>query len=143
MSRLRAWHLLPILVLATFLWCAFIWVLYVHRAVRVVRDTLSPDGNRDAMLMVINAGATDGYVTAVSIAPLYIPFGRQLTILKRQRDFVIDDNDGAVALVGAGQIPVDLQWNSNTDLTVQFPSKVRTIRQEGSNGPVSLHYRPK
>ncbi len=95
------------------------------------------------MLMVINAGAFDGYVTSVSIARLNIPFARELIILGRQRDFVIDDNDGAVALVGAGQIPVDLQWNSNTDLTVQFPRKVRTIRQEGSDGAVSLHYRPK
>lgn len=120
-----------------------LYVLYVVDATDVVGSVRSADGRREAILIVINSGAMDSYVTAVAVASTRVPLGRQFAVLNRSRDFVVDDNDGAVSLGKKHQLNVTLRWISNSDLEITFPEKANIRNQKFRDGSVALQYSPK
>lgn len=133
---------LPILLVVMLLIGAT-WIVYVNSAVKIVAHMISPDGKQEAMLLVINPGAADGYATALMIEPGNSTLWRQIARLDNRRVFVITNNGGAPAGEINGQLTVRLEWASNTDLTVDYPAKAEVIRREMQHGAVHINYRPK
>lgn len=133
---------LPILLVGMLLIGAT-WIVYVNSAVKIVAHMISPDGKQEAMLLVINPGAADGYATALMIEPGNSTLWRQIARLDNRRVFVTTNNNGAPAGEINAQLTVRLEWASNTDLTVDYPAKAEVIRREMQHGAVHINYRPK
>ena len=138
LMKLRWWFL-------AFVLCALLIVggcsAYLRSGTTVIGDFVSPDGMRDAILMVRNGGAATGYSTGVSLVP-HNGLARQLALIKRTNLFVVDDNDGAVRWGDRGQLDVKISWVSNTQLLVQYPAKARVFKQETSYQSTSVLYAP-
>jgi len=117
-----------------------LWWFYVNSAVRIVTQVKSPDKAHNAILLVINPGAADGYSTALMIEPSDNAISRQIARLSTNRVFVLNDNNGAVPIGAGNAVNVDLQWTSNTSLTVRFPARAEVIKQDGENGGVHINY---
>ena len=114
---------------------------YVRLGTEVIGDFVSPDGMRDAVLMVRNGGAMTGYNTGISLVP-HNPLARQMALFRRTNLFVVDDNDGAVRWGDRGQLDVKVSWLSNTQLLVRYPVKGRVFKQVTSCQSVTVQYAP-
>lgn len=81
-----------------------------------------------------------GYVTGVSIVDTHSKLLREFSILRGRRDFVIDDNDGAVRWRARGNIDLQLEWRSNAELVITYPRKARIIQQRNQDGDIAIRY---
>jgi hypothetical protein len=113
---------------------------YLRSATTVAQDRLSPNGKHDAIVVAVNGGGTTGYVTAVSIVDAHSKLLREFAILRGRRDFIIDDNDGAVRWGAKGNIDLQLRWRSNAELVITYPRKARIIQQRDQDGDVAINY---
>ena len=106
----------------------------------MVQDHVSPDGKREAIVVVVNGGGMTGFVTAVSIVDAHYRLGREFAIMRGRRDFLIDDNDGAVRWGAKGEIDLRVRWLSSKALLISYPKKARVIQQRGKDGEVAISY---
>lgn len=91
----------------------------------VEAEALSPDGRYVATVFARNCGATTDYSTHVSL---------------READDSFDPRTQARVLTLAGKAKVDLEWSTETTLSISLPAaealtKVKTWRD------VRIHYR--
>jgi hypothetical protein len=114
---------------------------FVRLGTTVIGDFVSPDGMHDAVLTVRNGGAMTGFATGVSLVRRN-PISRQLALIEHMNLFVIDDNDGAVAVGDRGQLDVQISWVSNTQLLIKYPAKARIFTQEASYQSTAVRYAP-
>ena len=125
-STLRLFSsILVLLLLCGFVGCA----VYLRLGTTLIGDFASPDGRREAIVMVRNGGAMTGFATVVSVSDSNW-VARQAALFWPSVVFAADDNDGAVSWGEKGQIKVDVRWASNTQLIVAYPEKARVLRQE-------------
>jgi len=86
-----------------------------------VRRVSSPSRALDVVVSVANCGATTDYVTRVSV-------GSHDAKLARTADVVrLDSNHGDVGLGLQNEIPVDVTWQSDHEVTLSYPPKTRTF----------------
>ena len=100
---------------------------------------MSPDGGRDAVLMVRNGGAATGYTTGISLVS-HNALARQLALIRRINLFVADDNEGAVRWGDRGQLNIKVSWVSNNQLLVQYSSKARVFKNVPSCQATIIQY---
>jgi hypothetical protein len=114
--------------------------VYLRSATTVVQNLVSPDGTRDAIVVVVNGGGMTWYVTAVSIVGTRSKLGREFLVVRGRRDFLVDDNDGAVRWGSKGEITLVLRWASDTELVITYPRKARVIQQASKDDGVAISY---
>jgi hypothetical protein len=111
----------------------------VGMSATVISDSVSPDGEWDAMLIVRNPGAMDTFYTVVSVVKNNL-FSRKLELYLPSQEFVADNNDGKVEWGSQGQLDVMVRWASASQLVVTFPEKVRVDRADPNFQSVSIRY---
>lgn len=140
MARARKFRLLC-WVVAVAIFCGIVGcAAYLRSATSMVQDHVSPDGKREAIVVVVNGGGMTGFVTAVSIVDAHYRLGREFAIMRGRRDFLIDDNDGAVRWGAKGEIDLRVRWLSSKALLISYPKKARVIQQRGKDGEVAISY---
>ena len=133
-STLRLFSsILVLLLLCGFVGCA----AYLRLGTTQIGHFASPDGRRDAIVMVRNGGAMTGFATVVSVSDANW-VARQAALFWPRVVFAADDNNGAVSLGDKGQIKLNVRWVSNTELIVGYPEKARILRQGRNLYAVSI-----
>jgi hypothetical protein len=128
-------------VLVTVIFCGLVgWAAYLRSATTVVQDHVSPDGKREAIVVVVNGGGMTGYTTGLSIIDAHSKLGREFAIMHGRRDLLIDDNDGAVRWGAKGEIDLNVRWLSDTAVLITYPKKARVIQQQNKDGEVAISY---
>ena len=129
-------------VLAAAIFCGLVGcAAYLRSATTVVQDYVSPDGKREAIVLVVNGGGMTGYTTALSIVDAHSKLAREFAIMRGRRDFLIDDNDGVVRWGAKGEIDLNVRWLSDTAVLITYPKKARVIQQRDKDGEVAISYR--
>ena len=85
-----------------------------------VRRISSPSSALDVVVSVVDCGATTDYVTRVSVGSHGAPLARTADIVR------LDSNHGDVGLGLQNEIPVDVTWQSDHEVTLSYPPKTRS-----------------
>jgi hypothetical protein len=113
---------------------------FVKSATNVVGDVFSPDGKWDVMLMVRNGGATTDFSTQLSIVPAGSRLARETAICRPGNVFVADGNNGAVSVDHRGLMPVNVVWESGTQLRITYPPNAHVFKREQHFQMLTINY---
>jgi hypothetical protein len=111
----------------------------MNAATTVISKDISPDGKWEAVVMVRNPGAADGFATTVAIQNASLPF-RSLRAVLNRGDFTVNDNNHAVPVGDKGQISVRATWLSNQALRIEYPHNAEVTKQLTKVGIVAIRY---
>jgi hypothetical protein len=129
----------------TFFFFYLLFVLPLSGCVRsgtqVTREVVSPNGKWDAIVMVRNGGAMTNFSTQISVVKAADSHAKQDALWSVGNVFIADDDHGAIAVDGNGQIKVKIAWASGTKLTIFYPEKTRVFKQETKLQTVTVDYR--
>jgi hypothetical protein len=95
----------------------------------------SPDGMHVAVVFERNCGATTGFSTQVSI----VSSGDSLPP-ESGNIFIADTDHGAAPAAAWGGPDVQIQWGSNTQVTVSYHRAARVFRSVTSHSGVEILY---
>jgi hypothetical protein len=96
----------------------------------------SPDGIHAAVVFERNCGATTGFSTQVSIVS-----SRDSLSSEPGNIFIADTDHGAAPAAAWGGPDVQIQWGSNTQLTVSYHRGARVFRRATSHSGIEILYR--
>jgi hypothetical protein len=113
--------------------------VFMNAATTVISKDISPDGKWEAVVVVRNSGAADGFATTVAIQNARLPF-RSLRAILNRGDFTVNDNDHAVPLGNKGQIAIRATWLSEQTLRIEFPRNADVLKQPANVGIVAIQY---
>ena len=112
---------------------------FMNAATTVISEDVSPDGQWEAVVMVRNPGAADGFATTVAIQNARLPF-RSLRAILNRGDFTVNDNEHAIPLGNKGQIAVRATWLSEQSLRIEYPHNAGVLKQPANVGIVAIQY---
>lgn len=99
-----------------------------------VRTLASPDGQRRAVLLVRDCGATTGFATHLALVRAFDPDPESANVL------VLDTDHGRAPWNEDGSVPVGLTWLDGVNLRVEYPQTARSfLRREYVDG-ISIRY---
>jgi hypothetical protein len=96
---------------------------------------LSPDGMHAVVVFERSCGATTGFSTQVSL----VGSGNVLPP-EPGNIFIADTNHGAAPAAAWGGPDIQIQWGSNTQVTVSYHRAARVFRSVASHSGVEILY---
>jgi hypothetical protein len=118
--------------------------LNVYRGLRIspspcsvdeLARTRSPDSAREAVVVVVDCGATTDYSTQVGV----VPAGARPA--RNGEDVFVADTDHGAAPAGRGGGPVvRVRWTGARALTIAYDHRARTFREIASRRGVTIRY---
>lgn len=117
--------------------------VYVRMGTTVLGEFPSPNGRWNALLMLRNGGAMGGFSTQISLVRTGSVLSRQFALFRPGNAFIVDSNQATAPSGPRGEIPVVIDWTSNSKLTVTYPHDARVFRRSKSVDSVSIEYHSK
>jgi hypothetical protein len=102
----------------------------------VVREVRSPDEKLKVVVFERSCGPTTGFSTQISV----LPNDQSLPSDSVGNVFAADDNNHAVPVPNKGTMEVKVTWESNSSISIAYPSKAQVFAKNTNQAGVTIKY---
>ena len=102
----------------------------------VVTEVRSPDEKLKVVVFERSCGPTTGFSTQISV----LPSDRSLPTDSAGNIFAADDNNHAVPVPNKGTMELKVIWESNSAISISYPSKAQVFLKKSNEDSVTIKY---